>query len=90
LIEEFHALIAGGDMGGAEELLSAAFGRGEPREDAFLHLQMAKLYQRWNKLSSAVNHLHRAVELAADDRFLKLQIVDELASTRRQQELQRP
>jgi hypothetical protein len=89
LIAEFQELVSAGDREGAEELLASALGR-DPAADAYLHLQFGRLYRDWNKLTSAVNHLHKAAELASADRLLLLQIADELKGVRRRQSLQTP
>jgi hypothetical protein len=90
LITEFQDLLSAGDREGAEELLASALGR-DSAADAHLHLQFGRLYRDWNKLTSAVNHLHMAAELAAaTDRLLLLQITDELKAVRRRQSLQTP
>lgn len=91
LMEEFESLLAGGDFDGAEELLCQHLGR-SVRSEPFVHFQFGRLYSRWNKLSSATNHLHRAAELAhdADDEVLCVQILEELKLVRGNQAKQTP
>ena len=91
LVEEFESLVDTGDFEGAEELLTQALGA-RPKLEAFFHYQYGRLYSRWNKLSSAQNHLHKAVELAkltGDDLFA-IQVVSELKAVKERQASQRP
>jgi hypothetical protein len=90
-MEELQALSAGGDFEGAETLLTQNLGR-SARLDPFLHMQFGLLYSRWNKLTSAVNHLRRAADLAfeAGDELLNLQILQELKMVRVAQAEQQP
>jgi hypothetical protein len=90
-MDELNALTASGDFEGAEELLCQSLGQSE-RLDPFVHFQFGRLYARWNKLTSATNHLCRAVELAqaASDELLSNQILEELKTVRQSQVAQRP
>ncbi|MBX3020914.1 MAG: hypothetical protein KF799_04495 [Bdellovibrionales bacterium] len=91
LISEFNELTEARDFEGAEELLSGALSASSQYE-AFLHFQLGRLYTQWNKMTSAVNHLSRASELAfaASDHILLLQISEELKTAKRRQAGQRP
>lgn len=91
LSEELNVLLDGKDYEGSEELLSQAMGF-MPKHEAFLHFQFGRLYVRWNKMSSAINHLGRAAELAKlkEDETLAVQIVEELRNARRAQAEQMP
>ncbi len=91
LTEDVNALIEDGDFEGGEELLESAFAR-HPELSTYLHFQMGRLYRRWNKLTSAIHHLHHAVERAqaeGENLFL-IQVLDELTLTKRDQQGQRP
>lgn len=91
LNESAAALMEDGDFEGAEELLSAAFIE-HPKFTPFLHFQMGRLYRRWNKLTSAIHHLHHAVEATqaqGQDLFL-IQILEELNLAKRDQSSQKP
>ena len=91
LIEEFESLIEEGDFEGAEELLAQSLDRA-PQLEAFFHFQYGRLYSRWNKLTSAVNHLNRAAELSKSrgDELFTIQVVMELKSVKDRQAAQRP
>ncbi len=91
LIEEFGNLLEARDFEGAEELLTRAMEKGSVYEP-FLHFQMGRLYKQWNKLSSAINHLTTAAEIAKirNDQMLLFQIVDELKQVKARQMDQRP
>jgi hypothetical protein len=86
LIAEFNALIRERDFEGAEELLTAGLNL-FPANESFLHFQFGRLYREWNKLTSAINHLIRAVELcvASGDEILQIQVLEELKTTRESQ-----
>lgn len=91
LIQEFSALVEAEDFEGAEELMAQALGS-QPNYEPFLHYQLGRMYIQWNKMSSAVNHLGKAAELAqarADALFL-LQVVEELRLARKRQAEQCP
>ena len=91
LIEDFEAHLESGDFEGAEEILAGALS-GQPRLEAFYHYQFGRLYGRWNKLTSAINHLTRSAELAklnGDEIFL-IQVSAELKSAKDRQAQQRP
>ncbi|HMN68249.1 MAG TPA: hypothetical protein PKC28_06885 [Bdellovibrionales bacterium] len=81
----------GGDLSGGEELLHRAIGE-RPDLAAFFHFQFGRLYARWNKLTSATNHLNLAAELAHSkgDELFTIQVVNELSEVRRRQAEQRP
>ena len=84
------ALLEEKDFDGAEVLLTNALFAAPATSRAFLHVQFARLYRDWNKLTSAIDHLHRAIEIEGLDPFLKLQILEDLKQTRARQGLQRP
>ena len=91
LVEEFESLVDAGDFEGAEELLARSLSA-RPQLEAFFHFQYGRLYARWNKLTSAQNHLHKAAELArlkGDDLFA-IQVVSELKAVKEKQGSQRP
>lgn len=91
LIEDFEAHLESGDFEGAEEILAASMG-GQPRLEAFYHYQYGRLYGRWNKLTSAINHLAKSAELAklAGDEIFLIQVSAELKVARDRQASQRP
>lgn len=91
LTENVNALIEEGDFAGAEQSLVAALAE-YPGYSAFLHLQIGRLYRRWNKLTSAIHHLHHAVEAAqaANENLILIQILDELNQAKNHQRSQRP
>ncbi len=88
LMDQLFALLEAQDFEGAEALLSAALGR-KNKYQAFLHFQLAVLYRQWNKLTSAVNHLHKAAELTKSE-ILVVQIRQELRRARTLQAEQQP
>ena len=91
IITEFGELLEAHDFEGAEELISAALSS-TPDYQALLHYQMGRLYRRWNKLTSALNHLGLAAELAhaANEKIFLIQVMDELRACRDAQARQRP
>jgi hypothetical protein len=91
IIEEFEALVSGGDFEGAEELLAQSMGA-SPQLEAFFHFQYGRLYSRWNKLTSALNHLLKAAELSKlrGDELFTIQVVSELKSVKEKQAAQKP
>ena len=94
LVEELTELIEAQDFEGGEELLLRALGlveQGSPYQ-AFLNFQMGKVYTRWDKLTSALNHLNLAAEqaFASRDEFFLLQIQEELRLVKDRQFRQRP
>lgn len=89
LMEELAALLEGGDFPGAEELLARALSAMPVQYEPFLHLQFGRLYARWNKLTSALNHFGRAAELARDEMLL-VQIVEEIRAAKHRQAEQAP
>lgn len=91
LNETVSTLIEDSDFEGAEEMLSAALIE-SPQYSPFLHFQLGRMYRRWNKLTSAIHHLHHAVEAAqaeGNNLFL-IQILDELNIAKKDQRDQRP
>lgn len=92
LITEFGGLLDARDFEGAEELMSSALSSAAPDYRALLHYQMGRLYRRWNKLTSAINHFSLAAELAhaAGERIFLIQVMDELRGCRDEQARQRP
>jgi hypothetical protein len=96
LMEEFYALCEVQDFAGAENLLAVASAGGifpaNAHYAAFLQFQYGIMYARWNKLTSATNHLRKAAELAhADDNEpLLVQICEELRRVRTRQMEQQP
>lgn len=94
LTEDLSALLEAEDLEGAEELLTrglAASAGGSPVE-TFLHFQMGRLYVRWNKLTSAIQHLALAAEQAKQksDEVLLFQILEEFKLAKGRQITQRP
>ncbi len=91
IVEEFEALVERGDFEGAEELLAQSIGLA-PQFEALFHYQYGRLYSRWNKLTSAQNHLLKAVELAKlrGDELFTIQAVSELKSVKDRQASQKP
>jgi hypothetical protein len=92
LIEEIAGLLAEGDFEGAEEVLTGALTSAPSRYESFFHYQLGRIYVKWNKMTSAMNHLSRAAELAhsAGDEFFLLQVSEELRAARAKQEAQKP
>jgi hypothetical protein len=91
-MEELNGLLEAHDFEGAEELLAGGIGAAPERLQAFFHYQFGRVYSRWNKLTSAVNHLTKAAELAhlqGDELFL-IQVTDELRSAKAKQTSQKP
>jgi hypothetical protein len=91
LIEEYQRLLGSRDFEGAEDLLAAALG-GSPKIDGHLHFQLGRLYVQWNKLTSALNHLLKAAELAkgAGDEIFVLQVMEEIKLAKQMQLRQCP
>ena len=91
VIEAFESLTANGDFEGAEELLSQSLST-SPQFAAFFHFQYGRLYSKWNKLTSAQNHLLLAAELAKSrgDELFAIQVVSELKAVREKQAGQKP
>ena len=89
LSEDLSSLVEGGDFEGAEEFLSGCLGQ-YPDMSAYFHFQLGRLYHRWNKLSSAVQHLNFAVDAAAGNELFLVQVLDELNSVKKVQRVQRP
>jgi uncharacterized protein HemY len=89
LSEDLALLLEEGDFSGAEELLSATLGQ-HPEWGGFIHFHLGRVYRKWNKLSSAVQHLNYAVDAAVDNELFLVQVLDELNQARRDQNLQRP
>jgi hypothetical protein len=84
-------LLGAQDFEGAENLLLFSLGA-TPKNDAYLHLQLGKMYVVWNKLTSSLNHLTKAAELAqsAENEMLVLQVLEELKAARARQQEQAP
>jgi hypothetical protein len=91
IISDFNALLESRDFEGAEETLVAALTTHREWEP-LIHFQLGRLYRRWNKLSSSINHLTRAVEVLSQssERLFLLQVTEELKLARQEQLLQRP
>lgn len=91
LIQEFGQLLDARDYEGAEELMVAALATPSQFE-ALLHYQLGRLYRRWNKMTSALNHLTRAAELAqaGGERIFLIQIMDEYRAAKDAQTRQTP
>lgn len=89
LSEDLAVLLEDGDFEGAEEMLSASLSL-HPEWGGFIHFQLGRVYRRWNKLSSAVQHLNYAVDAAVGNEMFLVQVLDELNQARRDQKLQRP
>lgn len=89
LSEELAQLLEDEDFAGAEEFLSSHLGA-HPQWAAFIHFQLGRLYRRWNKLTSAMNHLHHAMDAAFKNELFLVQVLEELNSVRREQKEQRP
>lgn len=87
-MEEIAALTESGDFVGAEELLTYSLGA-LTKHEAFIHFQFGRLYIRWNKMTSALNHLGRAAELSRDE-VLIAQVVEEVRRAKGLQALQLP
>jgi len=93
LVEELGALLDAEDFEGAEELLTRALtASGGSKYDPFLHFQIGRVYIKWNKLSSALQHLGLAAEMAKlrDDEVLLFQVLEEFKSAKGLQLGQRP
>ena len=92
LMEELNGLLESQDFEGAEELLSQGIGAAPERLQGFFHYQYGRVYTRWNKLTSAVNHLTKAAELAhaAGDELFLIQVADDLRSAKNKQAAQMP
>lgn len=98
LLEEVDRHLSGPpggvDWTGAEEILGAALGRKNLKAyRALLHYEFGRLYQRWNKLSSAVSHYERALDELVrprSERQFRLIILQELRSAREAQASQQP
>jgi hypothetical protein len=100
LSESLSGLLEDRDFVGAEDLLSGALGScrassaGERSAlEAFINFQYVRLYREWYNLSSAVNHLNLAAEIAtatSRDSLFLLQVIEELKLARKRQGAQRP
>ncbi|MGE4132260.1 MAG: hypothetical protein AB7F86_11520 [Bdellovibrionales bacterium] len=91
LFEAIRKYEADKDLEGAEEFLLHL--AGEKREWlALIHLELGRLYARWNLLTSSIHHFHAAVEAALEnqDQILLPQILAEIAAAREKQKAQRP
>ena len=91
LTEEVSILLADRDFEGAEEFLASQLGS-SPELDAVVHWQLGRVYHFWNKASSAINHLNRAVELSASakNELLTIQVLSDLKAARVEQAKQKP
>jgi hypothetical protein len=91
LSEELHVLLGENDFEGAEEILSAAL-VSMPQIEPFLHFQLGRVYSRWNKMSSSLEHLGKAAELARStaNEMLMVQVIEEMQLARRKQAEQAP
>lgn len=90
MISEFGDRLANRDFEGAEALLTAALETAPGPAGAFVHLQFGRLYREWNKLTSAIDHLHRATEVAGVDVLMRMQIAEELKMLKHRQAGERP
>ena len=71
--------------------MTQALVKGTDREAGFVHYQFGLLYARWDKMPSALNHLHKALELESQDEpWFYAQVVEEVRKVREQQLTQRP
>jgi hypothetical protein len=77
LDELVNFLITDGDYEGAEEILYSALGT-MPENEKHIHFHFGKIYAKWNKLSSAMNHLGKALELSAGDEQFITQVEREI------------
>lgn len=91
LADLVSALVTEGDFEGAEAVLSKGL-EGMAKHEAFVHFQFGQLYYKWNKMTSATNHLIKAAELAKlrGDEIFVIQVVSELKRVREAQASQRP
>lgn len=91
LADLVNVLLAEGDFEGAEAVLYQGLETMESYS-AFVHFQFGQLYYKWNKLTSATNHLLRAAELAKirGDEIFVIQVVSELKRVREAQASQCP
>jgi hypothetical protein len=94
LTETLSGLLEAEDYEGAEELLLRQLSQPSlnPQFETFLHFQMGRLYGRWNKLSSAIQHLALAAEQARQraDEILLYQVLEEFKLAKHRQLEQRP
>ena len=90
LVAAFGDLVANRDFEGAENLLLRALDEAPAQARPFVHVQFGRLYREWNKLTSAIDHLHRAVETVGLDPFLRMQATEELKTLKQAQAAQRP
>ena len=94
-IESAGLLLAEEDFAGAEGVLLGGLEeahRGPASDLAMLHYHLGRLYRRWNKLSSAIHHLHHAFDHTptVSENWLQLQILEELNAVKKEQLRQRP
>lgn len=91
LADLVNVLVTEGDFEGAEAVLSHGL-ESMDKHSAFVHFQFGQLYCKWNKLTSATNHLLKAAELAKirGDEIFVIQVVSELKRVREAQASQRP
>jgi uncharacterized protein HemY len=89
LSEDLALLLDENDFEGAEELLSACLAR-HPEWQGFIHFHLGRVYRKWNKLTSAVQHLNQAVDAAVGNELFLVQVLDELNQAKKAQVTQRP
>lgn len=91
LSEQLEVMLAESDYSGAETILERMV-EANQWNPAVLHLQFGRLYKQWNKLTSALNHLVKAAELAnrQADELLVMQIREEIRFIKRHQSAQCP
>jgi hypothetical protein len=90
-MQDLGELLEAHDFEGAEELLFSGMGSMRKYEP-FFHFQLGKVYCKWNKLSSALDHLGKAAELArsSEDEVLAAQVTEEIRQVKKLQAEQRP
>ena len=91
LFSEYLELLECEDFPGAEEVLAQLLVV-SPHMEIKVHFEYGRMYVRWNKLSSALQHYLLAAEKAhqAQDFLLLAQINMEIKHARHQQKEQRP
>lgn len=95
IIDSYTQAMVEQDFLGAEVLLNQGLTvcrLSTGSSEAFLHFYFGKLYREWNKLSSSLNHLQLAAELAHanSDHLLLIQIQQELKTVQDHRVQQRP
>lgn len=91
LFQEYLKVSDDHDFEGAEEILAQLLELASGIEGK-IHFEFGRLYIRWNKLTSAIQHLRLAAEKANDqkDFLLLAQINAELGSAKDRQKTQKP